>query len=203
MNKPIHFSIALIRRIESEVTRWLVIWNPAKKNWECVISQRLEKEVGSETLAREVAWRLNLDRKADFLIGKMAMLNIEMDLNDFGEERINYDDLEDHDHEGKDLDHVDLNDDKIEATAKESDPSSRLVKIEFVPVEIYRKKVIDSLEKQPNVRWVSSAEICDGQFVDGTPHDASTVNSDGKLQQIDPAFVEWNRKWKIIQPWVK
>ena len=159
-----------------------------KKNWECVISQRLEKEVGSETLAREVAWRLDLDRKTDFLVGKMAMLNVEMDREEFGEERIDYANFEG---------------EVIEATVDENDPLSRLIKIEFVPVEIYRKKVIDSLEQQPNVRWVSSAEICDGQFVDGTPHDANTVNSDGQLQQIDPAFVEWNRKWKIIQPWVK
>lgn len=189
-----------------------MIWNPAKRNWECVISQRLEKEVGSETLAREVAWRLNLDRKTDFLVGKMAMLNVELDLNEFGEDRINYDDLDldDFGHEGKDLDHddlngVDLNDDKIEATAREDDPSSLLVKIEFVPVEIYRKKVLTFLEEQANLRWVSSAEICDGQFVGATPSDSSDSksDSDGKLQQIDPAFVEWNRKWKIIQPWVK
>ena len=197
MSKPIHFSIALIRRIESETTRWLVIKNPAADRWELIISQRLEKEVGSETLAREVAWRLDLDRKTDFLVGKMAMLNVEIDAEEFGADRVDFGNFNDEQHiADKGFD---------ESSTDSQSESSRTVKVEFTPVEVYRKNVIANLDKNENVCWVSSAEICDGQFAldESDERIESKIESSSRLQIIDPSFVAWNRKWKIIQPWVQ
>lgn len=197
MSRPIHFSIALIRRIESETTRWLVIKNPATDHWELIISQRLEKEVGSETLAREVAWRLDLDRKTDFLVGKMAMLNVEIDVEEFGADRIDFGDFEDELHTAD-------KGSEASPTDSQSEPS-RTVRVEFTPVEVYRQNTLANLDKNENVCWVSSAEICDGQFAldEFDERMKSEIESSSRLQIIDPSFVAWNRKWKIIQPWVQ
>ncbi len=198
MSKPIHFSIALIRSIESEITRWLVIKNRAAEHWELIISQRLENEVGSQTLAREVAWRLDLDRKTDFLVGKMAMLNVEIDVNEFGAERIDFGDFED------ELHNANYDGPEEPSTDSQSEPS-RTVKVEFIPVEVYRQTVLTNLDKKDDVCWVSSAEICDGKFAlnQSNKHSGSEIESSSKLQSIDPSFVAWNLKWKIIQPWIK
>ncbi len=45
--------------------------------WDFVIARRLNKESFRESVTREVAWRLELDRNHDFLVSNMAQLNME------------------------------------------------------------------------------------------------------------------------------
>ena len=70
-------SVALIRKIEQRI-HWLGKFNPAKRQVEFVIAHRLEKESWRESVIREVAWQLDIDRRRDFVVSNMAQLNIEL-----------------------------------------------------------------------------------------------------------------------------
>ena len=70
-------SIALIRNVRNQPPKWLVIWDSTSSHWDFVLADRLEKETFRETIGREVAWRLNLNRDKDFLVSNMAQLNVE------------------------------------------------------------------------------------------------------------------------------
>ena len=73
-----HFqSVALIRRMDGEQTRWLVKWDERYQHWKLVRSERLEAESFREVILREVAWELDLDRKRDFAVSKMPRLCME------------------------------------------------------------------------------------------------------------------------------
>jgi 8-oxo-dGTP pyrophosphatase MutT (NUDIX family) len=70
-------SVAMIRRYVDNRAQWLTLWDNTHKWWDFVTGQRLESESFRETALREVSWRLNLDRKSDFLVSNMSQLNME------------------------------------------------------------------------------------------------------------------------------
>ena len=59
--------------------------------------------------------------------------------------------------------------------------------VAFYSVHVYRDEVISDLASNPNVRWVSSAEICAGKT--------------GDDEVIDPGVVAWINKWDILPAW--
>lgn len=69
---------ALVRKIEDDSTRWLVL-KTADSEIDLIHGPRLERESFRETATREVAWQLGLDRKSDFLVSTMATLNLEFE----------------------------------------------------------------------------------------------------------------------------
>ena len=70
-------SVALIRKTYNQSLRWLARFNQSTKQLEFVIGERLEEESFRETIIREVAWELMLDRRRDFLVSNMAQMNLE------------------------------------------------------------------------------------------------------------------------------
>jgi hypothetical protein len=56
--------------------RWLAVYRKESRSLNFVIADRLEGESFREAIMREVAWELDVDRKA-FLTSKMAQLNLE------------------------------------------------------------------------------------------------------------------------------
>lgn len=70
-------SVALIRKTYNQRLRWLARFNQSTKQLEFVIGERLEEESFRETIVREVAWELMLDRQRDFLVSNMAQMNLE------------------------------------------------------------------------------------------------------------------------------
>lgn len=54
---------------------WLGKFSSVKSQIEFVTATRLEKESFRETITREVAWEMGLDRSKDFLVSNMAQLN--------------------------------------------------------------------------------------------------------------------------------
>lgn len=70
-------SVALVRKTYNQRLRWLARINQSKKRLEFVIGHRLNDESFRETVIREVAWDLRLDRKRDFLVSNMAQMNLE------------------------------------------------------------------------------------------------------------------------------
>ena len=70
-------SVALVQNVEAGSTRWFLRWQPYQKCWQFVVGERLERESFRETVLREVAWQLNLNRKTDFLVSNMAQLSME------------------------------------------------------------------------------------------------------------------------------
>ncbi len=75
--KKTELAIALIRSTESGSLRWLVKHGNSGEKPSLIIADRLEKESFRETVAREISWELNLDRKRDFLVANMAQMNLE------------------------------------------------------------------------------------------------------------------------------
>ena len=77
MNK-LEIGVALIRKIDQRI-RWLGKLDRNKQQIDFVIAERLEKESWRESVMREVAWELAIDRKRDFVVSSMAQLNIQLD----------------------------------------------------------------------------------------------------------------------------
>lgn len=75
----LEIAVALIRRIGEQI-HWLGKLNHADNTVDFVIAGRLEKESWRESVTREVAWELGIDRKRDFIVSNMAQLNIEMEM---------------------------------------------------------------------------------------------------------------------------
>ncbi len=76
MNKLFQ-SVALVQRNDDIQTQWLLRWCTRAKQWEFIVGDRLNDESFRETITREVAWQLNLDRKAQLLVSNMAQLSME------------------------------------------------------------------------------------------------------------------------------
>lgn len=70
----LEIGVALIRKIDGHI-RWLGMLNDAKNLVNFVVAHRLEKESWRESVAREVAWALQLDRRREFVVSNMAQLN--------------------------------------------------------------------------------------------------------------------------------
>ena len=75
----INLSISLVRKLTTDGYRWLAIWNESKNYYDFVIGQRLERESFRETVLRETAWELGLDRTKDFLVSNMAQANLQFE----------------------------------------------------------------------------------------------------------------------------
>ena len=74
---PYRKSIALIRNFDTgKMLRWLAVYQKKSRSLNFVTGDRLQGESFRESILREVAWQLDIDRK-DFLTSKMAQLNLE------------------------------------------------------------------------------------------------------------------------------
>ena len=70
-------AIGLVRNFDTgNMLRWLGVYSKQSRSLNFVTGDRLEGESFRETIVREVAWQLNVDRK-DFLTSKTAQLNLE------------------------------------------------------------------------------------------------------------------------------
>lgn len=76
MDKVFH-SVALVRHSERSKTQLLLRWHSELNQWNFILGQRLGDESFRETIAREVAWELGLDRARDFVVSSMAQLSME------------------------------------------------------------------------------------------------------------------------------
>ena len=70
-------SIALVQKSVAGKTFWLL--REQDELLRFIVGNRLEKESFRETVIREVAWQLNLDRRRDMLVSNMSQLSIEFD----------------------------------------------------------------------------------------------------------------------------
>ena len=77
--EKLEIGVALIKRTTDQRIRWLGKIDRTKQQIDFVISERLENESWRESVMREVAWDLALDRKRDFVVSNMAQLNVQLD----------------------------------------------------------------------------------------------------------------------------
>ena len=73
----IELAIALIRKDDSGQAAWLVKRGIDPPELSFIMANRLEGESMRESVTREVAWELGLDRSRDLLVSNMAQLNLE------------------------------------------------------------------------------------------------------------------------------
>lgn len=69
-------AIALIRRRIGDVQKWLV-FQPRETVFELIQAVGLEQESLRESLSREIAWRLELERDKDYIISSVPRLHLE------------------------------------------------------------------------------------------------------------------------------
>ena len=142
--------VALLRKIDQQI-HWLGILNATKRQIDFVIADRLEKESLRESITREVAWKIDIDRKRDLIVSNMAQLNINFET----------------------------------VLQGRSEPTE--IACSFYNVELYRKSAIAKVDKDENLIWLTSNEICDGVSKDGFP--------------LAPLFILLNGRAKVIQHW--
>lgn len=70
-------SVALVQTVDGESRKLLLRWHEDAKRLEFIVAKRLNQESFRESVVREVAWQLNLDRKSGFLVSSMAQLSME------------------------------------------------------------------------------------------------------------------------------
>lgn len=75
--KQIQLAVGIIQRVVGDKMEVLLELDPQGHSWRFVVGQRLETESFRETILREIAWRLDLDRKKDFLVAHMPLLSVE------------------------------------------------------------------------------------------------------------------------------
>lgn len=75
--EKLHLAVALVRNQTKDGVRWLARWNDSRQHLEFILGERLEGERFRETIVREVAWELGLDREQDMLVSNMAQLNMQ------------------------------------------------------------------------------------------------------------------------------
>jgi|694.fasta_scaffold00228_50 hypothetical protein len=75
--KQIQLAISIVQRIVGDKIEVLLQLDPHRQSWCFVVGQRLQTESFRETILRETAWRLDLDRKKDFLVAHMPLLSVE------------------------------------------------------------------------------------------------------------------------------
>ncbi|WP_145368993.1 hypothetical protein [Maioricimonas rarisocia] len=73
-------SIALIRRWFGEKERWLARWDERAQVLDFVHAERLEGESYRESIDREVAWTLDLQRKRDYIVSSAPRLHFQAPL---------------------------------------------------------------------------------------------------------------------------
>ncbi len=70
-------SVALVMHSEGDKSKLLLRWQEDHDCWMFVVADRLNKESFRESVTREVAWQLDLNRETDFLVSSMAQLSME------------------------------------------------------------------------------------------------------------------------------
>jgi hypothetical protein len=70
-------SVALVQQSVEEKNRLLLKWQTNGNYWAFIVAERLNQESFRESVTREVAWQLNLNRQSDFLVSNMAQLSME------------------------------------------------------------------------------------------------------------------------------
>jgi len=70
-------SVALVLQSEGDKNKMLLRWQANQNCWEFIVADRLNNESFRESVTREVAWQLSLNRKSDFLVSNMAQLSME------------------------------------------------------------------------------------------------------------------------------
>jgi hypothetical protein len=75
--KQLFQSVAFIEKFEGDKSRFLLKWQPVQNCWKFIVADRLNKESFRESIIREVAWQLDLQRRTDFLVSNMAQLCVE------------------------------------------------------------------------------------------------------------------------------
>ena len=143
-------SVALVQQSVGDQNQMLLTWQPSQNYWEFIVAARLNSESFRESVTREVAWRLGLNRKSDFLVSNMAQLSMEY-------------------------------------VETQPDKSKRHIAVAFYNVHIYRQPILESLTQDPSNRWMSAAEVCQGNTNEG--------------QAIHPRIVSWINQWSVVQPW--
>lgn len=73
--EKIFLSIALVQITHNGRTKWLLDERPDGLGF--IAGDRLERESFRETVIREVAWQLDLDRTKDFIVSNMAQISVE------------------------------------------------------------------------------------------------------------------------------
>lgn len=75
--ETLDLAVPLVRRFDGKLLRWMARLDPRSKLLEFLIADRIESESFRETVTREVAWELGLDRSRDFLVSNMAQMNLQ------------------------------------------------------------------------------------------------------------------------------
>jgi hypothetical protein len=70
-------AIGLIQKLELGQLFLLLNWNQKQQRWKFVCGQRIENESYRETITREIAWQLDLDRQKDFIVANVPQLSVE------------------------------------------------------------------------------------------------------------------------------
>jgi len=74
--QSVEIAVGLIRSAH-QPNMWLGKFNRERVHFEFVTATRLEKESLRETVTREIAWELGMDRSKDFVVSNMAQLNCD------------------------------------------------------------------------------------------------------------------------------
>jgi hypothetical protein len=77
VDQPLAFSVGLIQKTHDDRLLLLLRRHPNLQQWKFVCGERIENESFRETIAREVAWQLALDRQRDFLVANVPQLSVE------------------------------------------------------------------------------------------------------------------------------
>jgi hypothetical protein len=75
--EKIGLAVALIQDVVDDRMRLLLKLDSFSRTWRFVTGERIQPESFRETVEREVAWQLDLDRNRDFLVASMAQLTID------------------------------------------------------------------------------------------------------------------------------
>ncbi len=77
--ETIALGFALIRDRAEAGSRWLMRQPGCAGMLSLICGDRLEEESFRETVTREVAWQLDLERNREFLVSNMAQINLEFE----------------------------------------------------------------------------------------------------------------------------
>lgn len=75
--RTIELGLALIRERGDSGSRWLTQASRNQQMLSFIAGNRLEGESFRETVTREVAWQLDLERNREFLVANMAQIDLE------------------------------------------------------------------------------------------------------------------------------
>lgn len=77
--QTIELGLALIRERGEHGSRWLMQHKGCQNMLNFLCGSRLEGESFRETVMREVAWQLDLERQREFLVANMAQIDLEFE----------------------------------------------------------------------------------------------------------------------------